>query len=87
MTAIDMAMKEFNMRRVEETMRRAEGAEVKGDFEGSVVGKWQRLGEDGAGVVLYKGRNYPVRSIGFSSLPRGATVELTYAKGQYFAKF
>lgn len=87
MAALDLAMQEFKMRRLEETMRRAEGAEVKGDFAGSVVGKWQKLAENGAGVVLYKGREYPVRSIGFTSLPKGSTVELTYAKGQYFAKF
>jgi len=87
MAALDTAMQEFNMRRLEETMRRADGAEIKGDFTGSVTGKWLRLDNNGAGVVMYKGREYPVRSIGFTSLPKGATVELTYAKGQYFAKF
>ena len=87
MAALELAMQEFKMRRLEETMRRAEGAEVKGDFAGSVVGKWKELAENGAGVVIYKGREYPVRSIGFSSLPKGTAVELTYAKGQYLAKF
>ena len=87
MPALNIATQEFQMRRIEETMRRAEGAEVKGDFAGSVAGKWERLDENGAGVVIYKGREYPVRSIGFTSLPKGTTVELTYAKGQYFAKF
>ena len=43
MAALDLAMQKSKMRRLEETMRRAEGAEVKGDFAGSVAGKWQRL--------------------------------------------
>ena len=87
MSALSSAMQEYQARRMLEMERRSEGAEIKGDFEGSVKGSWLRLDEGGAGVVLYKSREYKVRSIGFTSLPKGSVVELSYAKGVYFASF
>lgn len=86
MKSLDTAKLEFQQRRLEETLRRAEGAGVRGDFDGSVAGSWNRLDDGGAGVATYKGREYPVRTIGFTSIPKGTTVELTYAQGTYFAK-
>ena len=56
MKSLDTAKLEFQQRRLEETLRRAEGAGVRGDFDGSVAGSWNRLDDGGAGVATYKGR-------------------------------
>jgi hypothetical protein len=87
MSALDMAMQEYRTRRMIEMERRSEGAEVRGDFVGSVKAAWVRLDQGGAGIALYKGREYKTRTVGFSSLPKGSVVELSYAKGVYFASF
>ena len=70
-----------------EVEHRMDKAPIRGDFEGSVRGTWVRLDDGGAGVVLYKGKEYKVRTIGFSSLTAGAPVLLTYADGIYVASF
>ena len=87
MSALMAALQEHKVRRMLEVERRSEGAETRGDFTGSVKAAWVRLDEKGAGIALYKGREYKTRSIGFSSLPKGSVVELSYAKGVYFASF
>ena len=87
MSALNSAKDDHMSRRMIEVERRSEGKEIRGDFEGSVKGSWVRLDSGGAGIVSYKGREYRVRSIGFTSLPKGSIVELSYAKGVYFAKF
>lgn len=73
--------------RVTELERREDGARAKGDFEGSVTGYWQRLDQTGVGKVLYKGKLYSVKPIGFLSVPKGTEVELSHANGIYYAKF
>ena len=73
--------------RVTELERREDGARAKGDFEGSVTGYWQRLDQSGVGKVLYKGKLYSVKPIGFLSVPKGTEVELSHANGIYYAKF
>lgn len=60
---------------------------IKGDFEGSVTGKWVRLAENGAGVVSYNGKNYITKPIGFTSIEAGHAVELSYARGVYYSKW
>ena len=87
MSALTAALQEHKVRRMLEVERRADGAETRGDFDGSVKAAWVRLDEKGAGIALHKGREYKTRSIGFTSLPKGSTVELSYAKGVYFASF
>ncbi len=87
MNALNEAMQLHQARRMLEMERRSEGAEVRGDFQGSVKAAWVRLDQGGAGIALYKGREYKVKSIGFTSLPKGSVVELSYAKGVYFASF
>lgn len=87
MNALNAAMQEHQARRMLEMERRSEGAEVRGDFEGSVKASWVRLDQGGAGIALYRGKEYKVRSVGFTSLPKGSIVELSYAKGVYFANF
>ena len=66
---------------------RQDGVQVKGDFEGSVTGAWQRLDQTGVGIVSYKGKEYKAKPIGFLSVAKGTAVELTYGNGVYFAKF
>jgi len=67
---------------------RASGsALINGDFTGSVTGLWVRLGENGEGVVAYRGKEYKTKSIGFVSVPKGTAVELSYADGIYYSKF
>lgn len=73
--------------RIDELERRESGARAKGDFEGSVTGYWQRLAQSGVGEVLYKGKVYSVKPIGFMSLAKGTEVELSHANGIYYAKF
>lgn len=81
------AIKTNTAERVTELERREEGARAKGDFEGSVTGYWQRLDQTGVGKVLFKGKIYSVKPIGFLSVPKGTEVELSHANGIYYAKF
>ena len=60
---------------------------AQGDFEGSVTAYWQTLDKYGAGLVLYKGKLYPTKPIGFLSLSKGTEVELSFANGIYYSKF
>ncbi len=73
--------------RVVEIENRANGAMAQGDFEGSVIGYWERLDQTGVGVVTYKGKEYKTKPIGFTSTSKGTAVELTHANGIYFSKF
>jgi len=62
-------------------------AYIKGDFEGSVTGKWKALGSRGEGIVSYAGKDYSTKPIGFVSAPEGTEVELSFANGTYYSKF
>lgn len=73
--------------RASEVIRRSNGADIKGDFEGSVTGTWMGRNKKGAAIVSYKNKNYVTIPLGLVSLPKGAQVELTYAKGLYYAKY
>lgn len=84
---LQAALKTNTAERVTELERREEGARAKGDFEGSVTGYWQKLDQTGVGKVLYKGKTYSVKPIGFLSVPKGTEVELSHANGIYYAKF
>jgi hypothetical protein len=87
MDALTSAIEASLVERIIESERRAEGAEIRGDFESSVKASWVRLDDSGAGVVLYKGKEYMVKIIGSFSIPKGTPVELSYAKGIYFATY
>lgn len=87
MSLLETATRTSRANRVAEIERREEGGFAQGDFEGSVTGFWQRLDQTGVGIVNYKGKDYKVKPIGFVSLPQGSEVELTHAKGTYYAKF
>lgn len=60
---------------------------IEGDFSGSVTGKWVRLDATGSGVVEYNSKLYFTKPIGFTSIPKGTAVELSYAKGVYYSKW
>ena len=60
---------------------------IQGDFSGSVTGVWVKLGDSGEGIVKYKSKSYATQPIGFTSIPKGTEVELSYANGIYYSKF
>ena len=60
---------------------------VKGDFTGSVGGTWVRLDENGAGIVKYNDKEYVTRRLGFTSIPAGTAVELSFGNGIYYSKW
>lgn len=60
---------------------------IPGDFQGNVTGYWVKLDTNGGGVVSYNKKNYVTKPIGFTSLPAGTEVELSYASGVYYSKF
>ena len=73
--------------RMVELERRASRESIKGTIDGTVTANWVKLGEDGAGRVNYKDREYIVSSVGFASLPKGTKVQMTYANGVYYASY
>lgn len=85
--ALNKALLMYRNRRADDVAARLDGETIRGDFKGSVKGSWVRLDDGGAGVVLYKSKEYLVKTIGFTSLVKGATVQLTYSGGVYFASF
>lgn len=76
-----------NSNRILDLEERLSGVVIKGDFEGSVTGYWKKLGLNGEGVVGYQDKEYITKPIGFTSVPKGVEVELSYAKGIYYSKF
>ena len=73
--------------RISSLQARVEGEVIKGDFAGSVTGFWEKLGDSGEGIVKYKSKSYVTKPIGFTSIPSGTEVELSYANGIYYSKF
>jgi hypothetical protein len=60
---------------------------IEGDFEGSVTGRWIKLDSTGAGIVEYNSKQYVTKPIGFTSLPAGTAIEMSFAKGVYYSKW
>ena len=61
---------------------------IKGDFEGSVAATWVRLDDaSGAGIVRYNDKEYVTVRIGFTSIPEGTGVELSFGNGLYYSKW
>ena len=73
--------------RLQAVEEREKGWQVKGDFEGSVTGHWIRLDDSGAGIVKFNNKEYVTETIGFVSVPKGTTVELSFADGTYYSKY
>jgi hypothetical protein len=61
------------------------GQNAGGDFSGSVTASWVEVDSTGAGVVEYNGKTYKTKRLGFTSIPAGTTVELSYARGIYYS--
>ena len=73
--------------RIVSLQQRASDVIIQGDFSGSVTGAWIKLGDSGEGLVKYKSKTYATQPIGFTSIPKGTEVELSYANGIYYSKF
>ena len=73
--------------RFEDLERREKAGVVTGDFEGSVSGFWVRLDETGAGIVSYNDKEYVTKRLGFTSIPAGTAVELSFGNGAYYSKW
>ncbi len=73
--------------RIVRLQQRASDVIIQGDFSGSVTGAWIKLGDSGEGLVKYKSKTYATQPIGFTSIPKGTEVELSYANGIYYSKF
>jgi hypothetical protein len=82
---VDATTARHEAERLTEIENREDGKQIKGDFEGSVTGTWKELGDNGAAIVEYKGKEYIARPIGFTALTKGAPVQLSHADGVYYA--
>ena len=80
-----LALSESN--RLLDLEQRESGQSITGDFEGSVGGAWVALDESGAGIVSYNNKQYVTKRIGFTSIPAGTAVELSFGNGMYFSKW
>ncbi|WGL30746.1 membrane protease activity protein [Synechococcus phage S-CRES3] len=81
-------LKQFSdVYRIADLERLASSELIEGDFSGSVTGKWVRLDQTGAGIVEYNSKQYATKPIGFTSVPAGTAVEMTYANGVYYSKW
>lgn len=87
MGLLEDTLKESRAQRLVDVERRETGVRSGGDFEGSVTGYWKRLDSSGVGIVEYKGKQYKTKNLGFTSLPSGSEVELSFAQGIYFSKY
>ena len=87
MAILDSVLSISTANRFQELERLEKKELIKGDFEGSVTGRWVKLNDDGAGVVAYNGKNYITKPLGFTSIEGGHAVELSYARGVYYSKW
>lgn len=87
MILLDSVLMAAQANRIADLDRLARKEIIRGDFEGSVTGKWVRLAENGAGIVAYNGKEYVTKPIGFTSIEKGHAVELSYARGVYYSKW
>lgn len=60
---------------------------IQGKFEGSVSATWVKLQDNGSGIVNYNQKEYVTRPIGFTSIPAGSNVLLTFANGVYYSSW
>ena len=87
MSLLDTLLQRSTAERYLQLERRERGNVIEGDFDGSVTGYWIKLDQNGGGVVSYNKKEYVTKPIGFTSLPAGTEVELSFAKGVYYSKF
>lgn len=87
MSLLDDLKQYSDVFRVADLERLASSELIEGDFSGSVTGKWVKLDQTGAGIVEYNSKQYTTKPIGFTSVPAGTAVEMTYANGVYYSKW
>lgn len=87
MTLLDELLQTSQAERLADLERLARDQVVTGDFDGSVTGKWVKLDDTGAGIVEYNSKQYTTKPIGFTSVPAGTAVEMTFANGIYYSKW
>ena len=87
MTLLQDLIELSNTYRVLDLERLSSSELIKGDFSGSVTGKWVKLDSTGAGIVEYNSKLYATKPIGFTSIPKGTAVEMSYAQGVYYSKW
>ena len=87
MPILDTLLEIHAANRVADVEKRESGQSIKGDFEGSVTGKWVKLGSDGEGIVSYNNKQYVTKPMGFTSIAAGSPVILSHANGVYFSQW
>lgn len=78
---------EARANRVLDIERRQTKPIIQGKFDGSVTGSWVKLSDNGSGIVNYNQKEYTTRPIGFTSIPAGTNVVLTFANGVYYSSW
>lgn len=87
MALLDDVLQTNRINRVADLERIESPQAIKGDFEGSVTGKWVKLELNGSGIVSYNNKLYITKPIGFTSIAAGAAVEMSHANGIYYSKW
>lgn len=54
---------------------------------GTVTATWERLGTRGEGVVNYASKEYSTVPKGFTSIPKGTEVQMSYSQGTYYTNW
>lgn len=86
MSAVDLSISLFEAERLVK-QEQPKNPNEKGDFEGSVVGTWQRLNSKGLGVVVYGNKEYKTIPLGTRSITRGTKVQLNFTEGVYYSNW
>lgn len=67
--------------------RARQGPSNPGDFTGAVQGKFVKWDSDGSVIIEYNNKEYKTKALGFTAIPKGSTVEMTYVTGIYYSKW
>ena len=87
MTILNQLLELSTANRLVRTEELESGSDIAGDFQQNVTGQWLRLDGTGAGIVLYNQKEYVTVPLGFTSIPEGTKVEMSFANGTYYSKF
>ena len=87
MDLVNILKEASDVNRILDLERLERSGQLEGDFEGSVAGSWVRLDSSGSAVVKYNDKEYYAKRIGFTSVPAGTAVELSFGNGFYYANW
>lgn len=87
MTLLEEVLQINQVNRITDLERIESPQPIKGDFEGSVTGRWVRLDLNGSGIVSYNNKMYATKPLGFTSIAEGTAVEMSHANGVYYSKW